>query len=256
MMMKKVLLSSVMTIIFFSHSAMAGGGGVGACNGPCGSEYTQILNSIQLADSFSQDALRFQNEILRYEVMLKNLADNPLGVTGPNLQLLVDNQAKIMAYGSSIGQSMSQVDKNVAKAFNNPTATSFGVKFGIAANIALDQLRTAMLDHGLQHDNAQSDSANIQKLVDKVRQSGGDKGAIQALGELNAAQLQEAQQYRQLFSEQSQAVNMAMGADIAAKRDAQAQSDAVKTGFNDPPIGATAKLPSARTSYKTLDLFK
>lgn len=255
-MMKKVLVFSAMFITLFNHSAMAGGGAAGACNGPCGSEYTQLINSVQLADSFTQDALRFQNEILRYEAMLKNLADNPLGVTGPNLQLLVDNQAKIMAYGAAIGQGMSQVDKNVAKAFNNPNASTFGVKFGIAANIALDQLRTAMLDHGLQHDNAQSDSANISRLVDKVRQSGGDKGAIQALGELNAAQLQEAQQYRQLFSEQSQAVNMAMGADIAAKRDAQAQSDAVKTGFNDPPIGSTAKLPSARTSYKTLDLFK
>lgn len=256
MMVKKISAFFAVFTILLNHSAMAGGGGAGACDGPCGSEYTQLINSVQLADSFSQDALRFQNEILRYEVMLKNLADNPLGVTGPNLQLLVDNQAKIMAYGSTIGQSMSQVDQNVAKAFKNPNAQSFGVKFGVAANMALDQLRTAMLDHGLQHDNAQSDSANIQKLVDKVRQSGGDKGAIQALGELNAAQLQEAQQYRQLFSEQSQAVNMAMGADIAAKKDAQAQSDTVKTGFSDPAIGSTAKLPSSRTSYKTLGLFK
>lgn len=238
-------------LMLSSSHVFAGGAATGGA-----SEWTQVINMVQLADSYAQDGLRYQNEIMRYETMVKNLADNPLGVTGPNLQLLIDNQAKIMNYGSAIGQSMSQVDKNVAKAFNNPNASSFGVKFGVAANMALDQLKAAMLNMGLQHDNAKTDAENIKALVNKVQKADGDKGALQALGELNAAQLQESQQYRQLFSEQSQAVNMAMGADMANKRDAQAQSEAVQASFTDAPIGSTAKLNKTQTTYKTLDLYK
>lgn len=224
-----------MKLIFYfflllgSANTYAGGAASGGA-----SEWTQMLNNIQLVDAYAQDALRFQNEIMRYEIMLKNLADNPMGVTGPNLQLLIDNQAKIMNYGSAIGQSVSQVDKNIAKAFNNPNASSFGVKFGLAANMALDQLKAAMLNMGLQHDNAKTDAQNIKTLVDKVRTADGDKGALQALGELNAAQLQESQQYRQLFSEQSQAVNMALSADLAQKQAAQADKEKLGTAYTKP----------------------
>lgn len=244
--MKKIAI----VLMLASSPVFAGGAASGGA-----SEWTQMMNNIQLVDAYAQDALRFQNEIMRYEIMVKNLADNPMGVTGPNLQLLVDNQAKIMSYGSAIGQSVSQVDKNVAKAFNNPNAASFGVKFGVAANMALDQLKAAMLNMGLQHDNSKTDAQNIKTLVDKVRNADGDKGALQALGELNAAQLQESQQYRQLFSEQSQAVNMALGADVAQKRDAQSQVQAVQAAFTDGPIGASAKLTTTKTTYKTLNLY-
>lgn len=237
--------------ISFSSQIFAGGAATGGA-----SEYTQIINMVQLADSYAQDGLRYQNEIMRYETMVKNLADNPLGVTGPNLQLLIDNQAKIMSYGSAIGQSMSQVDKNVAKAFNNPNASSFGVKFGVAANMALDQLKAAMLNMGLQHDNSKTDAENIKALVNKVQKADGDKGALQALGELNAASLQEAQTFRQTFAEQSQAVNMAMGAQVMKSRDEQKQSEDVQSGFADAPIGSGAKLNPTKTTYKTLDLYK
>ncbi len=210
------------------------------------------MNNVQLADGYAQDALRYQNEIMRYEIMVKNLADNPLGVVGPNLSLLVENQAKIMSYGSAIGQSMSQVDKNVAKAFNNPNAASFGVKFGVAANIALDQLKAAMLNMGLQHDNAKTDSENIKKLVDKVQKSDGDKGAIQALGELNAAQLQESQQYRQLFAEQSQAVNMALGTQVMKGKDEAAANQQLMDGYKKP---AAPVVNSSPTTYKEWGLY-
>lgn len=250
--MKKLILWILFAATTISSgAALAGGGGsfAGA------TEYTQIMNNVQLADGYAQDALRYQNEIMRYELMVKGLLDNPLGVTGPNLQLLIDNQAKIMAYGSAIGQSMSQVDKNVARAFNNPNASSFGVKFGVTANMALDQLKAAMLNMGLQHDNAQTDSQNIGKLVEKVRVAQGDKGAIQALGELNAAQLQEAQQYRQLFAEQSQAVNLALGADIMQKRDAQTQADNMQAGFDSAASAATVDTSTSPRTYKKWNLY-
>ena len=213
------------------------------------------MNNVQLADSYAQDALRFQNEVMRYEMMVRNLQDNPAGVALPNLGQLVQNQARIMQYGSDIGTNMSQVDQNFAKQFNNPQSGSFGVKFGLTANVALDALKAAMLNVGLQHENAKTDAQNIQKLTDAVKASDGDKGALQALGALNAAQLQEAQQYRQLFADQSMAVNTAMAADATQKRDAQAQREAVQAAFTDVPIGASAKLTPTKTTYKTLDLY-
>ena len=213
----------------FPGLAVAGGAATGGA-----SEWTQILNHIQLMDAYAQDVDRFQNEIMRYELMVRNIQDNPAGVALPNLNQLVQNQARIMSYGSDIGTNMSNVDKNFAKQFNNPQAQSFGVKFGVAANASLDALKAAMLNVGLQHETAQTDSQNLQRLVDAVKASDGDKGALQALGSLNAAQLAEAQRYRQLFADQSMATNTALAAEAAQKRDNQTQKDSLAVPYTDP----------------------
>jgi P-type conjugative transfer protein TrbJ len=233
--MKKI---AFLLSLFASSAALAGGAASGGS-----SEWTQILNNIQLVDGYAQDGLRFQNEILRYEGLLKQLSDNPLGVAVPNLNLLVENQAKIMAYGSAIGQSMSQVDQNFAKQFKNPQAGSFGVRFGITANVALDALKSAMLNAGLQHDNAKTDAQNIKKLTDAVSASQGEKGATQALGAINAELLREAQQYRLLFAEQSTATNTAMAADMKQKQDAQTEKDSMSAPYA-PPIPSVGKAQS------------
>jgi P-type conjugative transfer protein TrbJ len=214
------------TAAITSSVAVAGGAATGGAT-----EWTQVMNNVQLADSYAQDVNRYQNEIMRYEIMVRNIQDNPVGGIVPNLNQLVQNQARIMQYGSDIGSNMSKVDQNFAKQFNNPQAQSFGVKFGVTANVALDALKAAMLNVGLQHENSQTDSQNIQRLTDKVKAADGNQGALKALGDLNAAQLQEAQLYRQVFADQSMAVNTAMAADATQKRDASAANDQIQASF-------------------------
>ena len=230
--------------------ANAGGAATGGAT-----EWTQIMNNIQLADSYAQDVNRYQNEIMRYELMVRNIQNNPAGVALPNLNQLVQNQAKIMQYGSDIGTNMANVDKNFSKQFNNPQAQSFGVKFAVAANTSMDALKAAMLNVGLQHETAKTDAENLQALVDRAKTANGDKGALDALNSINAAQLAEAQRYRQLFADQSMATNTALAAQAAQGRDAQAQSQAVQSGFADGPISNAAKLSNTHTVYKTLDLY-
>ncbi len=66
--------------------AVAGGAATGGAT-----EFTQIANNVQLGDAYAQQALQYQNQLLRYQQMITNLAKNPLGVTLPNLDQLATN---------------------------------------------------------------------------------------------------------------------------------------------------------------------
>lgn len=195
-------------IIFMALLAATGPSMAGSVAGTGGaSEITQIVNMVQLADSYAQEALKYQNQILMYESMAKNLINNPLGVSGPNLGLLIRNQERIMAMGQDIGSSVSKVDENFARQFKNPQAGEFGVKFKMWTNTSLDGLKAAMENNGLHRENFKSDNEALEALATKVQASEGNLAAAKTLGEVNVAQLGESIKLRDLLSQQQQAIN-------------------------------------------------
>ena len=125
-----------------------------------------VTTNAAAVDAYAQRALVLQQNIMQYQAMIKNLQNNPLGVVVPNLSLLVTNAAKIMASNADIGQGMSKVSENIAKAFTNPQG-DFGVKFKIWTNASMDALKGAMLNNGLHRENFKSDTDALQALVDK-----------------------------------------------------------------------------------------
>lgn len=198
---------------------IAGGGGMtgGA------TEMTQILNNVQLAESYAQQVMQYQNQLLQYETMLTNLLAHPSGVTVPNLSQLASNQAKIMAMGTDISSSMARVDTNFASTFKNPTAASFAAKFNLWTDSSHNALRAAMLNAGLQREQFSDDATAVQALTTNVASAQGNLAALQALGGLNAAQLQESMKLRDLISHQQIAQNTYMAAQAAKE---QARQDA------------------------------
>lgn len=218
--LKKVLTVIASAIALTSGSAHAGGGGMtgGA------TEMTQILNNVQLAESYAQQVMAYQNQLLQYETMLKNLLAHPSGVTAPNLSQLATNQAKIMSMGTDISSSMARVDTNFAATFKSPTAASFAAKFNLWTSSSHDALKAAMLNAGLQREQFADDATAVQALTTNVASSQGNLAALQALGGLNAAQLQESMKLRDLISQQQIAQNTYLAAQAAkeqAKQDAQ-----------------------------------
>lgn len=216
----KVLAVIAATLALASGSVHAGGGGMtgGA------TEMTQILNNVQLADSYAQQVMAYQNQLLQYETMLKNLLAHPNGVTAPNLSQLATNQAKIMSMGTDISSSMSRVDTNFATTFKSPTAASFAAKFNLWTDSSHNALRAAMLNAGLQREQFADDATAVQELTTNVASSQGNLAALQALGGLNAAQLQESMKLRDLISQQQIAQNTYLAAQAAkeqARQDAQ-----------------------------------
>lgn len=201
--------------------AMATGAVAGA------TEFTQIVNMIALADGYAQDALRYQNEIMRYEIMAKNMINNPMGVSGPNLGLLIRNQERIMALGQDIGSSVSKVDENFARQFKNPQAGEFGVKFKMWTNTSLDGLKAAMENNGLHRENFRNDNEALEALATKVQASEGNLAAAKTLGEVNVAQLGESIKLRDLLSQQSQAINTYYASQVSKEQIRSEANDGV-----------------------------
>lgn len=220
MLFNLVLASSVATA-----GSVAGTGGA--------TEVTQIVNMAQLAQSYGQQIISYENQLLQYETMVRNLAKNPLGVIPPDLNSMVQGQARLMAMGRDISSSMSKVDSTFAQTFNSPIAASFANKFSNWTNSSQDALKSAMLNAGLQRENFSSDRAAIQKLVDNVSASDGAVGGLQALGSLNAAQIQESMKLRDLVSQQQVAQNTYLAAQTAKE---QARQDDV-TSLGTPYAG-------------------
>ena len=82
----------------------------------------------------------------------------------------------------------------------------------------MDGLKSAMLNAGLQRENFKSDSDALQKLVDSVSKADGTVSGLQALGSLNAAQIQESMKLRDLVSQQQVAQNNYLAAEVSKEK--------------------------------------
>lgn len=198
-------------------------GSVGTVN--ASSETTQILNNIQLANSYAQMLTQYQNELMQYDTMIKNLAAHPSGDMGMTFNTLISNQARVIAGSKDIGSTMARVDQDFAGQFQSPIAASFAEKFRGWTTHSNDGLKAMALNAGAQREGFQSDEDALKALVEKNRASDGNLGALKTLGEINAQQLQESMKLRDLISQQQ----VAQGTYLAAQNSKeQAKEDANK----------------------------
>jgi P-type conjugative transfer protein TrbJ len=204
------------TLILGSGSAIAGGGATGGAT-----EVTQIVNMTQLVASYGQQVMDYENQLLQYSTMIQNLKANPLGVLAPDLAKATSDAARLWSMGTNIASSMSEVDRRFAETFKSPVATDFANKFANWNNASSDALRSAMLNAGLQRENFSSDQAALQKLIDRVQATDGTVAGLQALGSLNAAQIQESMKLRDLISQQQVAQNTYLAAQMSKEKEMQ-----------------------------------
>jgi len=232
----KTLFLSLILFLPSIQPARAGGPATGGA-----SEYTQILNNVQLADAFAQQVQQYQNQLLQYDSMLKNLAAHPLGNISPTLGTIVAGQARVIAGSRDIGNTMAKVDSDFAAQFKSPQATSFSDQFKGWTNYSDDALKASMLNAGLQRENFESDEAALVALVNKNQASDGNLGAVKTLGEINAAQLQESMKLRDLINRQQTAQNVYMATQNSKAQATQDMNDAVGKS-----TAAPSSTPSSR----------
>ena len=204
------------TLILGIGSAIASGGATGGAT-----EVTQIVNMTQLVASYGQQVMDYENQLMQYATMIQNLKANPLGVLAPDLAKATQDAARLWSMGTNIAASMADVDRRFAEAFKSPVATDFANKFSNWNNTASDALRSAMLNAGLQRENFGSDQAALQQLVARVQASDGTVAGLQALGSLNAAQIQESMKLRDLISQQQVAQNTYLAAQMSKEKEMQ-----------------------------------
>lgn len=196
------------------------------------SRVQHVARYAQAAESYSKQVLQYQNQLLQYEAMLKNLKSNPLAIVAPNMDELVNNSAKLMASGRSIGNNMSTISDDISKVFTNPQG-DFGAKFRVWTTASSNALKGAMLNAGLHRENFANDTAALKALVTKNTASEGALAATKTLGEINTAQLMESIKLREMISSQQLAVNSYM---MSQEHKDQAKQDAQTVRFSVPPL--------------------
>lgn len=225
-------------------SAIAGGGITGGST-----EVTQLLNNVQLIESYGQQVMDYENQLMQYATMVQNLKANPLGVLAPDLAKATSDAARLWSIGNNIASSMSQVDRRFAETFKSPIAANFADRFANWNSTSSDALRSAMLNAGLQRENFTSDQAALQKLVDRVQASDGTVAGLQALGSLNAAQIQESMKLRDLISQQQVAQNTYLAAQTATAQAREDRGQAIGGTLTPMPTGSIKK---PYTTFKVL----
>lgn len=232
--MKTKLKTSLAAVAALSSMhALAGGGMTGGAT-----EITQILNNVQLVESYGQQLTAYQTQLQQYAASLQNLANNPAGVILPNLTQMANNAARLLAAGQDISSSMSRVDQNFADTFQSPQAATFATKYSLWTNASEDGLKAAMENAGLQREQFPDDATALQALTTNLANSKGNLDALHALGSINAQQVQESMKLRDLISQQQVAENTFLTAQ-AAKDQAKQDANTINFGnFSIPPLSS------------------
>jgi len=175
-------------------------------------EWTQILNNIQLVQQYEQQVQQYVKQGQQYQAQLKNMETNAGSGLNPNLTGLVNNIGGIMQAGQAIGGTMAKIDGNFATKFQNPMAGTFSQNFKTWTTTSQDTLGASMRAAGLHRDAYQTDTSALQALVQRTKSSQGDVAAIQTLSEINAMQVQQTQKLGDLLATQNVASNAYMAA--------------------------------------------
>lgn len=224
-------LGILLTLLLGSNATLAGSvAGTGGST-----EITQILNNVQLAESYAQQVQQYQNQLMQYETMVRNLASNPAGVIAPDLSRMASNASRVTAMGQDISSSMARVDSNFANTFKSPVAASYATKFSLWTDTSNNALKSSMLNAGLQREQFKDDASALQGLTSSVASSQGNLAALQALGSLNAAQVQESMKLRDLISQQQVAQNTYLAAQ-SSKDQAKQENNRAIMGLGDKPM--------------------
>lgn len=194
---------------------------------------SDALAGIKHVASYAQQAKQLQNDILTAQSQLKNLAKNPQAVVAPDIAVLIENTAALHKAGRSIGGSLREVSGKLDAAFKDPQG-NFSERYKRWTGASNDALSAAMLNAGLHREKFKDDTSALQALVSKNQASSGNLGAIQTLGEINSAQLQESMKLRDLISAQQVAANTYMVAQ-QTKEQARAEATSRMMKFKDTP---------------------
>jgi P-type conjugative transfer protein TrbJ len=185
-----------------SPPALAGGGGFAGAT-----EVTQLVNMGQLVMQYAMQAQQYVTQLQQTQTMLTNLMRNPLGVITPDLAKLANDTARLIQTGRDIGSSITQVDQNFSQMFDSTQAANFADKFRMWTEGSTDGLKHAMRAAGMQREQFADDATAVQALVENLSSAEGNLAALQALGGINAKQIEEGMKLRDLIATQQQATS-------------------------------------------------
>lgn len=221
---------------------LQGSAHAGSVAGTGGStEVTQILNNLQLIQSYEQQVQSYVRQGLQVQNELKNLISNPTSILGPEVGQMINTIGKIWTGGQSIGYNLAQIDQNFAKTFKSPTAGNFAKLFTSWHQTNTDTLESALRSIGTQRDQYASSQAALTDLYNRSQATSGNLDSLQTLSQINIRQIQELQGLQELMSSQAQAATTYMATQNAKEQKGLDDAGAIMQPYQ-------GKIPAAQSA--------
>jgi P-type conjugative transfer protein TrbJ len=227
-MQSKWLVKSVTAVVLVAVMAAETINPVPAYAGVPGlfaTEYTQILNYLQLIGSLEKQVLMVENQLTQIANEVKH------GLTIPN-QLFgtvasdIANLNQIVRTGQSLSYTMSNLDGNFRLRFPGyASTTNYGQSYQSWSQTSLDSIRGALNAAGLQNSQFSSEQALLQTLQGQSMTAVGRMQAIEVGNQIAENQAEQLMKLRQLMMADMQSKASYQGALVQAEATKQANSD-------------------------------
>jgi len=188
-------------------------------------EYTQILNYVELAGQLEKQVLMVENQLNQLADMAKH------GITITN-QLFgtvasdINNLNQIVKTGQSLSYTMSNLDGSFRLRFPGySSSTNYGQSYQTWSQTSLDSTRGALNAAGLQNSQFNSDEALLKTLQGQSQSAIGRMQAIEVGNQIAENQAEQLMKLRQLMMADMQSKASYQGSLVQAEATKQANSD-------------------------------
>jgi P-type conjugative transfer protein TrbJ len=188
-------------------------------------EFTQILNYVELAGQLEQQVLMVENQLNQLLDMAKHgitITDQLFGTVASD----ITNLNKIVQTGQSLSYTMSNLDSSFQLRFPGYSpSTNYGQSYQTWSQTSLDSTLGALNAAGLQNSQFNSDEALLQTLQGQSQSAVGRMQAIEVGNQIAENQAEQLMKLRQLMMADMQSKASYQGALVQAEATKQANSD-------------------------------
>ena len=163
-------------------------------------EWTQILNHVQLVMSFIRQGLQLENELKQYEEELKQGLVLPQQVFGP-IQQDLSQLAQVVQGGQALAYSMGNLDaqfRNTFKGYSFRTQGYFN-DYKKWSQTSLDTTMNSLRAAGLQGQQLKNAQAVLAQLRAMSTGAAGQMQAVEVGNQIAEQQVEELMSLRQLM---------------------------------------------------------
>jgi P-type conjugative transfer protein TrbJ len=188
-------------------------------------EYTQILNYVELAGQLEKQVVMVENQLNQLADMAKHgitITDQLFGTVASDITTL----RQIVNTGQALSYTLSNMDGTFRLRFPGyNTSTNYGQSYQTWSQTSLDSTLGALKAAGLQNSQFDSDSALLQSLKSQSQSAVGRMQAIEVGNQIAENQAEQLMKLRQLMMADMQSKAAYQSAMVQAGATKQANSD-------------------------------
>jgi P-type conjugative transfer protein TrbJ len=188
-------------------------------------EYTQILNYVELAGQLEKQVVMVENQLNQLADMAKHgitITDQLFGTVASDITTL----RQIVNTGQALSYTLSNMDGTFRLRFPGYSpSTNYGQSYQTWSQTSLDSTLGALKAAGVQNSQFDSDSALLQSLKSQSQSAVGRMQAIEVGNQIAENQAEQLMKLRQLMMADMQSKSAYQSAMVQADATKQANSD-------------------------------